>query len=66
MQEKQLYQKIKNDFAKAEADNNGVALTIEQRLAIISQMSAESEEVHFEKKKALEMQSKSIYLNSCD
>ncbi|CAN6916749.1 unnamed protein product [Brassica oleracea] len=57
--EKQLYQKIKNDFAKAEADNNGVALTIEQRLAIISQMSAESEEVHFEKKKALEMQSKS-------
>ncbi|XP_013629410.1 PREDICTED: uncharacterized protein LOC106335432 [Brassica oleracea var. oleracea] len=49
--EKQLYQKIKNDFAKAEADNNGVALTIEQRLAIISQMSAESEEVHFEKKK---------------
>ncbi|KAL0689335.1 hypothetical protein Bca4012_089013 [Brassica carinata] len=64
--EKQLYQKIKNDFAKAEADNNGVALTIEQRLAIISQMSAESEEVHFEKKKALEMQSKSIYLNSCD
>ncbi|KAH0903050.1 hypothetical protein HID58_042553, partial [Brassica napus] len=45
--EKQLYQKIKNDFAKAEADNNGVALTIEQRLAIISQMSAESEENQF-------------------
>ncbi|CAH8361225.1 unnamed protein product [Eruca vesicaria subsp. sativa] len=53
--EKQLYQKIKDDFAKVEADNNGVALTIEKRVAILSQMSAESEEVYFEKKKALEM-----------
>ncbi|KAJ4875774.1 Zinc-finger domain of monoamine-oxidase A repressor R1 protein [Raphanus sativus] len=56
--EKQLYQKIKDDFAKTEADNNGVALTIEQRVAIISQMSDETEEVHFEMKKALEMQPK--------
>ncbi|XP_033137034.1 uncharacterized protein LOC103875291 isoform X2 [Brassica rapa] len=61
--EKQLYKKIKDDFAKAEANNNGVALTIEQRVAILSQMSAESEEVHFEKKKALEMQSKSQEYN---
>ncbi|KAF2540137.1 hypothetical protein F2Q68_00031252 [Brassica cretica] len=61
--EKELYQKIKDDFAKTEADNNGVALTIEQRVAIISKMSAESEEVHFEKKKALEMQPKSQEYN---
>ncbi|WZZ20881.1 hypothetical protein YC2023_122268 [Brassica napus] len=61
--EKELYQKIKDDFSKTEADNNGVALTIEQRVAIISQMSAESEEVHFEKKKALEMQPKSQEYN---
>ncbi|KAG5375183.1 hypothetical protein IGI04_039779 [Brassica rapa subsp. trilocularis] len=60
---KELYQKIKDDFSKTEADNNGVALTIEQRVAIISQMSAESEEVHFEKKKALEMQPKSQEYN---
>ncbi|KAF8104998.1 hypothetical protein N665_0164s0014 [Sinapis alba] len=61
--EKQLYQKIKDEFAKTEADNNGVALTIEQRVAIISQMSAESEEVHFEKKKTLEMQPESQEYN---
>ncbi|KAJ0267265.1 WHIM1 domain-containing protein [Hirschfeldia incana] len=61
--EKQLYQKIKYEFAKTEADNNGVALTIEQRVAIISQMSDESEEVHYEMKKALEMQPKSQEYN---
>ncbi|KAL0734444.1 hypothetical protein Bca4012_010654 [Brassica carinata] len=61
--EKQLYLKIKDEFAKTAADNDGVALTIEQRVAIISQMSAESEEVHFEKKKALEMRNKSQEYN---
>uniref|UniRef100_A0A0D3CSX0 WHIM1 domain-containing protein n=1 Tax=Brassica oleracea var. oleracea TaxID=109376 RepID=A0A0D3CSX0_BRAOL len=41
--EQKLYQKLEDEFSKAQAENNGVELAIKQRLAIVSQMEAESE-----------------------
>ncbi|KAL0725152.1 hypothetical protein Bca4012_039751 [Brassica carinata] len=54
--EQKLYQKIEVEFSKAQAENNGVGLTSTQRLAILSQMEAESELVFAEMQNALKMQ----------
>ncbi|XP_022560912.2 uncharacterized protein LOC106436376 [Brassica napus] len=62
--EQKLYQKLEDEFSKAQAENNGVELAIKQRLAIVSQMEAESELVFAGMQNALKMQN--IILNSCD
>ncbi|KAL0725151.1 hypothetical protein Bca4012_039750 [Brassica carinata] len=54
--EQKLYQKIEVEFSKAQAENNGVGLTSTQRLAILSQMEAESELVFAAMQNALKMQ----------
>ncbi|CAG7902516.1 unnamed protein product [Brassica rapa] len=54
--EQKLYQKLEDEFSKAQAENNGVELTIKQRLAIVSQMEAESELVFAGMQNALNMQ----------
>uniref|UniRef100_M4EHZ7 DDT domain-containing protein n=1 Tax=Brassica campestris TaxID=3711 RepID=M4EHZ7_BRACM len=54
--EQKLYQKLEDEFSKAQAENNGVELTIKQRLAIVSQMEAESELVFAGMQNALKMQ----------
>ncbi|CAN7084689.1 unnamed protein product [Brassica oleracea var. botrytis] len=54
--EQKLYQKIEDEFSKAQAEKNGVELTIKQRLAIVSQMEAESELVFAGMQNALKMQ----------
>ncbi|KAL0805124.1 hypothetical protein Bca101_097615 [Brassica carinata] len=54
--EQKLYQKLEDELSKAQAENNGVELTIKQRLAIVSQMEAESELVFAGMQNALKMQ----------
>ncbi|KAF3523642.1 hypothetical protein F2Q69_00048489 [Brassica cretica] len=54
--EQKLYQKIEDEFSKAQAEKNGVELTIKQRLANVSQMEAESELVFAGMQNALKMQ----------
>ncbi|VVB09181.1 unnamed protein product [Arabis nemorensis] len=53
--EKQLKQKLQDELAKAVTENNGIPLTLEKRIAIVSQMNAESEEVRSEMQTAMDM-----------